>query len=243
MSKIKILYVEDEKLVGDAIVNNLRNYDSFEVGDLLTGDIITEYDELAIFLEQQNPNVLLLDMDLYHVPDGGLKILRAIKKRSALEQMKVIIVSTRYKESEKDIIKASLNAKVSGFIGKDADWDKLVSAIHMVHQGRKNIFSQSIIDILASNWEEKSAEDRAPYPFNKNVPFEYSTLTKKEKEVFALICQGIERNERLRILNVAVKTYDYHWSNIKDKLDAKNEVQCLLYALDNRIDVGLKNWD
>lgn len=239
MNKIKVLYAEDERIVGRAIINNLRNYNFFDVGDLITGDILNEYNELADLLVKEKLDVLLLDMELNHVPDGGIKVLEAIKKRKELDNLKVLIVSTRYKTSEKELIKKALNIGVSGFIGKNADWEKLVDSISMVYNGQKNIFSQSIIDILASNFHNTDTNNDAKE--EEKVPFNYGLLTKKEKEVFKLICQGIEKKMRLMKLKIVSKTYETHWSNIKEKLDIVNEVQCLLYALENGIEMDLKS--
>jgi len=243
MKKIKVLYAEDERIVGKAIVNNLREYEDFDVGDLLTGNILNEYEEFTDVLVEKKPDVLLLDMDLNYVPDGGLKILKAAKKRKELEGMKVIIVSTRYKVSEENIIKETLKTGVSGFIGKNADWEKLVNAISLAYKGQRNIFSKNIIDILAASFDESIEEYRKSLEKKKGPPFQYTTLTRREKEVFALVCQGSEKRLKLEKLKIAPGTYDNHWSSIKDKLDLRNEVQCLLYALEHRIPVGLQNWD
>ena len=244
MKKIKVLYAEDERIVGKAIVNNLREYDTFEVGDLLTGNILNEYEEITDVLVERKPDVLLLDMDLNYVPDGGLKILKAAKRRKELEDMKVIIVSTRYKVSEEKLIKETLKTGVSGFIGKNADWEKLVNAISLAYKGQRNIFSKNIIDILAASFDESIAEKRKAFETKKGPPSQYEDgLTRKEKEVFALVCQGLEKKVKLEQLKIAPGTYDNHWSSIKDKLDVRNEVQCVLYALKHRIDVGLQNWD
>ncbi len=243
MNKIKVLYIEDEKIVGDAVLNYLREDDSFNIGELVTGDILDEHDELIEHLIYELPDVLLLDIDLNDVPDGGLKILKAINQEDRLKDIKVLVLSTRYKLSESLLIKEILTEGVSGFIGKNAEWEKLVNAIHLINQGQKNIFSKSIINIIASSFDETIPEDQNPYFSNRNSSYKYNNLTKKEKEVFAIICQGIDKKKKLSILDIVTKTYDGHWSKIKEKLDLKNEIQCLLYALENNIDVGLKNWD
>lgn len=242
MEKIKILYIEDEKIIGKAVVNFLRENTSFNVGELITGDILDDYDVLIEHLKNKLPDVLLLDIDLNDVPDGGLRILKAINKEYTLKKIKILVLSTRYKLSESTLIKEILKEGVSGFIGKNADWEKLINAIHLVAQGQKNIFSQSIIDILTSSFDETLPENHNPYLPNKTTPFKYKTLTPKEKEVFVTICKGLERKKREEVLNIATKTYDVHWSNIKDKLDITNEVQCILFALKYNIEIGLKIW-
>ena len=37
------------------------------------------------------------------------------------------------------------------------------------------------------------------------------------------------------ILGIKPKTYQIHWKNIKDKLDVKREIECLLFAIENKI--------
>jgi len=119
----------------------------------------------------------------------------------------------------------------------------LVNAISLAHTGQRNIFSKAIIDILAARFDETIKEYNKSLEAKKGPPTQYLSLTPKEREVFALVCQGLEKKAKLEKLNIASKTYEHHWSSIKDKLGVRNEVQCLLYALKYRIDVGLQNWD
>ncbi|MGV2902505.1 LuxR C-terminal-related transcriptional regulator, partial [Microbacterium sp. AGC62] len=110
----------------------------------------------------------------------------------------------------------------SGFLLKDADPEFLLAAIRTVHSGSSVIAASATRDLFAHFAE-------APKP----VPPQYTTLTDREKEIFALAARGLSNAEiagREYLSEATVKT---HISRILTKLALRDRVQLVVFAFEH----------
>jgi DNA-binding NarL/FixJ family response regulator len=61
-------------------------------------------------------------------------------------------------------------------------------------------------------------------------------LTPRQKEVFALLCQGLTNKHICRRLNIAQPTVKAHVSAILRALGVSNRVEAVLWAIHARVD-------
>lgn len=76
---------------------------------------------------------------------------------------------------------------------------------------------------------------RAPAPAD-DPPCPRFRLTPRQKEVFALVCEGLTNKHICRRLNIAQPTVKAHVSAILRALGVSNRVEAVLWAIQARVD-------
>lgn len=112
-----------------------------------------------------------------------------------------------------------LDAGAAGYITKEADQKELLQAIRTLVSGR-NFFSKSL-PINYEAWEKSKV-------IEENI-----TLTRREKEIVALIAKGRTTLEIAGELRLSKFTIDTHRKNIHKKLGSKSNASLINYALKN----------
>jgi two-component system, NarL family, nitrate/nitrite response regulator NarL len=146
------------------------------------------------------PDVVLLDMAL---TDGSSAIDEIV--RSA-EGIKVIALAVS--ESELDVI-AYARAGVSGFVARDESLDQLVAAIESAARGQV-VCSPRITAVLLRHVTTGSA------------PSSDARLTRREREIAALLDDGLSNKEIARRLCIELATVKNHVHNILEKLAVRS---------------------
>ena len=107
---------------------------------------------------------------------------------------------------------------VKGFILKDIDNNELTNAIRKVNVGG-NYFSQELLLNLIKNKPDGAGID----------------LTKREKEVLELICQGFSNQQISEELFISQRTVERHRSSLLYKTNSKNSVSLVVFAIKNNL--------
>jgi DNA-binding NarL/FixJ family response regulator len=99
----------------------------------------------------------------------------------------------------------------------------------MAYQGGK-YFNEAITSLVFEDFykKEKStlqAEER----------LKVTDLTKREREVLALVANGKSNKEVADQLFISTKTVDTHKTHILDKLGLKNTAELVKYAIKNKL--------
>ena len=194
---IRVLLAEDVQMVRGALVALLNLEPDIEVvASVATGDEI-----LAAVLKNK-PDVAVLDIDLPGM--DGLAAASAIHG-TAPETRTLILTSL----GRPGTLRRALNAKVNGFILKDAPVGELADAIRGVSVGRRVIDSQ----LALSAWDT----DDCP-------------LTPRELEVLRLASDGADALEIATTLFLSVGTVRNYLTSATAKLDARNRVDAVRIA-------------
>lgn len=208
MPKIKITIVDDHPLIIQGIEKILSKYPGLE--------IITTYanaEDLLKGLKQQQPHVLLLDIQL---PDiHGDELVPELMDN--FKDLKIIVL-TNFDSA----IYASkmIWQGVHGYLLKTSGEDKLIEAIHTVFKGEKFV-EASIEKKLAAVHTTKSPK------FYK----EKLALTTREKEILKLIVKGFTDKEVAEKVFLGHSTVKYYRANLFLKLDVKNTAELVSKAL------------
>jgi len=207
---IKIMLVDDHKIVRQGILELLRKCDKY--------DVISEAENgrVAISqLNQLNPDVIIMDIEMPEL--NGIDALSIIKKR--FENIHIIIMSMFDKSN---YICEALRKGASGYLLKDINADELFSAIDSVYEG--NIYlCERINQQVIHGYVDLAQEKEYSSPIN--------TLSPREREVFQLVAEGSSGKEIADKLNISYKTVEHHKYKIMSKLGCLNTTQLVRLAI------------
>jgi DNA-binding NarL/FixJ family response regulator len=216
MEKIKIVLVDDHKIIMEGISSLLKGEESIEVvGQALTSD------ELFFLLGNQTVHIVLLDIFL--PKPVGLEILKTIVNQ--YKQVKVILLSGN---DEEVLISAGFQAGASGYLTKCVDKHELIKAIHTVNTGDQYI-GRELEKRLAGNFIRKARNG------DKFASSKLAGLTSRESEIIKSLCEGLSYKEVASQLIISTRTVEAHKNNILEKLELKNTIELVKYAIKNKL--------
>jgi DNA-binding NarL/FixJ family response regulator len=204
---IRIVVVDDHPVVREGLRSFLGSRPGLEVvGE--AGDV----DAAEAATRAHRPDVVLLDLVL---PGGGG--VAAVPRLLALSPPPRIIVLTSFGSDEQ--VLAALRAGASGWLGKDVPPAELEAAIRTVHRGG------SVLDPAIAG--RVLAEVASPSGGDPGL----EQLTRREREVLALLGEGLSNRDLAARLFVAEKTVKTHVSAILAKLHLTDRTQAALFAV------------
>ncbi|WP_067479815.1 response regulator transcription factor [Nocardia amamiensis] len=209
---IKVLLADDERLVrsGFKVLLDLED-DITVVGEATTG---AEAVEIA---RATRPDVVLMDIRMPRL--DGIRATAQIAEANGMERVKVLILTTY--DTDENVFDA-LQAGASGFLLKDAGPAELLHAIRVIAAGdallAPRITRRLISQFTAQRRAAKSAEDRL------------AVLTDREREVLALVGQGMSNDEIGAALFLSPATARTHVSRAMVKLGARDRAQLVVIA-------------
>lgn len=211
---IKVLIVDDHALLREGLIKILSLEDDLKIiGEAGKGE---EAIELTRTLK---PNVILMDINMPGV--NGIEATKVIKK----EFPSIGIIALTIHDDEEYIFEL-VRAGVSGYVLKDIQPERLVSAIRDVAQGKSVIHPNITAKLLG---ELNRLSER------KNRPSSFGELTMREIEVLELIAQGMANKDIARVLFISEKTVKNHVTSIFRKLNVEDRTQAALYAVKNKL--------
>ncbi|MEU1973332.1 response regulator transcription factor [Microbacterium sp. NPDC019599] len=175
--------------------------------------------ELLAKLRAEPVDVALLDI---RMPDGdGLWTTEQIALDPALADVRVVIVTTF--ELDEYVVRA-IRAGASGFLVKDTEPVDLIRAVRVVAAG----------DALLSPGVTRRLLERAAGGLRDAVdPGILSPLTDREREVVALVGEGLTNEEIAARLFISPLTAKTHVSRVLQKLDARDRAQLVVIAYES----------
>ena len=205
---IRVMIVDDYTMVRRGLTTFLKAYDYLE----LAGE--AESAESAITLcAEVLPDVILMDMVLPTM--DGATATRVIRKQFPQVQ---VIALTSFKEG--DLIKNALEAGAIGYLLKDVSADDLARAIRAAHSGKATL-SPEAAEVLVQ------AAHQPPPPG--------LDLTERERDVLALMIEGLNNTQIAGRLHVSPSTIKSHVSNILSKLGVASRTEAVTLAFRNHI--------
>jgi DNA-binding NarL/FixJ family response regulator len=212
---IKVLIVDDHKLIRDGIQSMLEATNDIEViGSAPSGeDAINKVREIR-------PDVIIMDIMMGGMT--GIEATRWIKDSDGT--IKVVVVSM---EASKEYVSAAIKSGVDGYLPKDVDKEVLLEAIRTVHKGGR-FFNDAIMKLVFEDFysNEKLKTTPAKLP---------NDLTKREFEILGLVATGRTNKEVAENLFISVKTVETHKTHILEKLGLRNTAELVKYAIKNNI--------
>jgi len=214
--KIRVLIVDDHPVVIKGIRSYLAERPDIDiVGEAYDGDgAVTQ--TLAL-----TPDVILMDFNMPGL--DGLEAVRIIREKMPDAR---ILVFTMF--DEKNVVLKIIQAGAQGYLLKNAFHKELLKAIETVHAGDIYL-GTDIAKILLNEYLRKNAE-----PAEKE---DGSAITRREKEVLALIAEGLRNKEIAARLDVSIRTVEAHRDRIRKKLGISSPAGLTKYAIEHEIEL------
>jgi DNA-binding NarL/FixJ family response regulator len=209
---IRVALADDQALVRGGFRSLLETEDGIEVvGEAGDGAAAVELARKTV------PDVVLMDIRMPGM--DGLAATRQITADDALAGVRILILTTF--ELDEYVFEA-LRAGASGFLVKHTEPAELVRAVRVVAAGEA-LLSPSVTRRLIAEFATRPARSEA-------TPPQMTVLTEREREVVALVAEGLNNDEIAARLVVSPATARTHVSRAMIKLHARDRAQLVVFA-------------
>jgi DNA-binding NarL/FixJ family response regulator len=216
MKKTKILIIEDNRVLCEGIVSLIDGEkDMRVVATLGSGN------DILPLIQRTKPHVILLDLGLWN------NERKQMLKKMRNDFLDVQLIGMGMIPSQTDIIE-SVEAGASGFILKDASTKEFLGTIRSVADGRK-VLPPQLLDSLFSHVIENALKK------GKGKLANAVKMTKREREIIALIADGLSNKEIAARLSIATHTVKSHVHNIMEKLALHTRLQIARFTHEEKL--------
>jgi DNA-binding NarL/FixJ family response regulator len=209
---VRVLIADDEQLVRSGFRLLLETEDDIAVvGEAATGAEAVDRARAA------RPDVVLMDIRTPGM--DGIQATRKIATTKGLEQVRVLILTTYDTDAH---VFEGLQAGASGFLLKDAGPAELLHGIRVVAAGESLLAPRVTRRLIAEFTARRTADEAAEHRL--------AVLTEREREVLALVGQGMRNDEIGAALFLSPATARTHVSHAMGKLGARDRAQLVVIA-------------
>ena len=211
MKKIRLLLIEDNRLLREGIVEILKHHKDIAI-IAASGD----GKNLLPIIQKLKPNVVLLDLGLRS--QNSLHIVEKVKKE--FSQAKIIVMDLAPVQAD---ILQYVKAGANGFILKDASLNDLLITIRTVAEG-STVLPPLLVDSLFSQIVDHAVRE------GKSKLKEAVRMTKREREVIKFLGEGMSNREIGQKIRVSTYTIKSHIHNIMEKLALHTRLEIANYS-------------
>jgi DNA-binding NarL/FixJ family response regulator len=212
LKKIKILLIEDNKLLRDGIASMLKKQPDMQaVATVGNGENVLD------IMEKHHPHIVLLDLGLRS--QNSIQLVKSARQN--FPETKIIVMDLI--PLQVDILEF-VQAGVSGFILKDANVNDFFKTIRSVYKGAK-VLPPHLTGTLFSQIVDHAINGSSTSVINQSV-----RMTKRERQVVDLIADGFTNKEIAQKLHLSPYTIKSHVHNILEKLALNTRVQIAKHA-------------
>jgi two-component system nitrate/nitrite response regulator NarL len=203
---IKVIIADDHQL----FIDGIRSILSSEFDISIIAEATNGLELIKLLETGEHPDIILTDIRM-PIMDG----INATKIITKTYPNIPVLALTMFDQSA-DVYEM-MEAGARGYVTKEVNQSELVLAIHTMVSGKKYFSSKLPVDFEA--W------------YKTNNKEEQVALTKREKEILALLARGRTTLQMAQELQLSKFTIDTHRKNIHKKLGTKSNVALINYAL------------
>ena len=203
---IRVVIVDDHPVVVDGLRASLESSTGFQVlGQAGSGE------EALRRVDEVHPDVVLMDLEMPGI--GGLEAIRRLTQR---HPEVAVLVLTMFDQDE--LVLSALRAGARGYVLKGAPRADVVRSITAVARGDA-VFGGDVADRLLGMVASRVTP-----------PTAFPELSEREREVLALLADGMSNGAIARRLALSPRTVANHVSNILPKMHATDRAQAVIAA-------------
>lgn len=161
------------------------------------------------------PDVVLMDLVMPRL--DGISVIARL--RPLLPETRFVVLTSLLDPAE---VRRAIDAGASGYLMKNASSPELVNVILAVHAGRRVLDAEATDALIGAQQQPSPGAD----------------LTQRERELLALMTEGLNNQEIGERLAIAVPTVKFHITNILAKLQVDNRTEAVILALKHRLVPG-----
>jgi DNA-binding NarL/FixJ family response regulator len=209
---LRVLLVDDHRIFRDGIVSMFQGSPDLKIIGLASNgtEAIQKIDKLL-------PDVVVLDLSM--PGSGGLEVLKRFMEQLCKPAFVVLSMHT-----DISFVREALSSGAAGYICKeDTDREELLSAIKAVANG-ESYFGKTVKDLMQKQFITKLSSPPVDEPG-------LELLSKRETEILKLVMEGMSNQEIADTSFVSIRTVEAHKNNIMTKLNIKNTVELVKYAI------------
>ena len=214
MRKIKILLIEDNRILRDGIKAVIDAQTDLKIVGTSGGNHDTLLQARSL-----KPQVILIDLGLRN--ENGLRVVTTLTKE--LPQTKVIGMGLI--PSQLDIVEF-VQAGAVGFVLKDATIEEVLRTIRSVAQGMKILPPLLTGSLFTHVVEHALRKGKGTLP-------NAVRMTKREREIVVLIAEGMSNKEIALRLNLSIFTVKSHIHNILEKMALHSRLEIATHSFEN----------
>lgn len=208
MTRPRILMADDHAIVL-AGLRKLVEAEGEVVGMVEDGRALVEA------AQQLRPDIVLLDISMPLL--NGLDAARQISK--LVPESKLIFLTMH---ATPTYATEAFKAGASGYLIKRSAAVELKQAIQAVMQGQHYLTPLITKDVLAATLQSSEGHPSKP---------SMASLTQRQREVLQLVAEGKGTKAIASILNISVKTVEFHKFRIMSELDLHSTAELIKYAI------------
>ncbi len=211
MNIINVGIADDHRLFRKGLIALLSTYDDINIiWEAVDGKDLLEK------VEENKPDIILVDINM-----PKLSGIDATRRLTYLHPGIKIIALSMY-EDEGHIL-AMMNNGARGYLIKDSEPSEIyISIVDLYNRGYLN--SSLVSNTLTHKKTEENIDGIL-----------FATLTDREKEYLNLIAKGLSSRQMSDITKLSARTIEGHIEKIMVKLEAKNRIQLVKFAIKNGI--------
>ena len=207
ITPIRVLIVDDHNVVRRGLAAFLKVQSDFQlVGEARNGE------EALKVCEQVAPDVILMDLMMPKM--DGTTATRLIRERYPQVQ---VVALTSFQERE--LVRDVLQAGAISYLLKNVSAENLAETVRAAYAGRSTLAPEALQVLLEDEPGPTVGHDLSP----------------REREVLALMIEGLNNREIAERLFVSRSTAKAHVSNILSKLDVSNRAEAVALAVQHQI--------
>lgn len=207
-ARIRVVIVDDHEMVRSGLATFLRvTPDLVLIGEAPSGE------EAVKLCEELRPDVVLMDMVMPGV--DGATATKLIKERVSTVQ---VLALTSF--AEDNLVQRALAAGAVGYLLKNVGAAELATAIRNAKAGRPTLAPEATQALIR----------RATQPAPPG-----QDLSRREREVLALMVQGLKNPDIATKLVISGSTVDFHVSNVLSKLGVSNRTEAVALAIQHHL--------
>jgi DNA-binding NarL/FixJ family response regulator len=210
-NKIKIFIVDDHEIFRNGLKMVLGKLKYVELeGEAENGQ------EFVNMLNEVVPDIVLMDIEM-----PVLNGIEASKIALKLHPKLKIIALTMF--GDDDYIQSMMDVGAKGFLMKNINKETLDKAILTVHNGG-NYYSEELFEFFTKQFSKE-----------KESPESELNLTRREKEILQLLCEGLSNKEIADALFISERTVLGHKTNLLTKTNTKNSLSLMAFAIKKKL--------